>query len=505
MGILLSFIFIFCGWAAQAKPTNLPQIEFLDTAECNSDQRAIPACREFTEGGFADWDRQSIATVNAAVDKMPAQKLGRILDLIHQRGVNKIGFIKKTDGLEVAATAVRDGVAYIVVNKEFFSSRLNIGDTSEQTHALIHELIHVYIYYYIGNVYYSSEFWTGLMSALEWSYPKGLNSLVDAKERAQHVKERNRLRDSGQFELAIAEDLGYARSRGFPSLYSMTQISEYLCELVAYLIHDPTTERALPATVTNWLGKSDLAFLLDSQISNDEFAQMSERRPDVEGKFDFVGIFYVLDRPTCTVTILQHGFLRLARHCLESSWFSDFAKQTKHSFLSVAFYPAKGGVVRIEGSSMTIMGDPGDDDLAYVRYPAELTSQAISLPVFELVTDPNTPLQGALFTVGYPMPEKAQRLQRMISGPCHFDGRKGELPGYLGLLVGTTCPAWYGSSGSLIFAEITPGHLQVWGAISHTFSSDKEGKPLPSAIKRDAWGKYTDSNFSPLWLSTVRF
>ena len=136
-----------------------------------------------------------------------------------------------------------------------------------------------------------------------------------------------------------------------------------------------------------------------------------------------------------------------------------------------------------------------------MEYPAELTEMKIALPTFDFAREDSLPASETLFNVGYPSPNKVQRLQRMVSGPCHSDGRRGQLPGYLGVLIGTTCPAWYGASGSLIFSETDkPGHVKVWGVLSHTFDADANGKPLPSAIKTDAWGSYTSSNFSPMWL-----
>lgn len=481
---LLAFILIVCGWTANAGPANLPPIEFSDSS--------------------VKWDSASQQIVQTALDLAPSGKFERVLDLLRQHGLQKIIFVKNSGG-EVASTARAGDTAVIELADAFFNSKLKYGKVSQQTHVLIHELIHVYVHFTVGNSYYESPFWMNLKSALEWNYPASLNSLVSAKERGWNVKRRNELESVGQYGRAVVADLDYARQLGFPSLYSMSEMKEYVCELVAFLAHDPKMAPALPPTVTNWLLQTEFAFLLDSQKPAPETGKMAARRADVEGQFDFVGLLYIEDRPTCTVTILRHGFIRMARHCLDAKWFVDEKSETKITFISVAFFPSKGRELRIEGSAMFVAGDAGENDLAYIRYPAELTSGAITLPTFELMTDPATPAAGALFTVGYPVPEKVQRLQRMVSAPCKVDGKSGTVPGYRGHLVGTTCPAWFGASGSLILsAGDKPNHFKVWGVLSHTFSVDANAKPLASAIKKDAWGVYTDSNFSPLSLSPVR-
>jgi hypothetical protein len=234
--------------------------------------------------------------------------------------------------------------------------------------------------------------------------------------------------------------------------------------------------------------------------------QMTDRRVDINGEFDFVGLLFLNDMPVCTVSILEHGFIALARHCLDGAWFANASANTKLTFLHLEFRPAKGATVRIDGSSFNqISGDGGTNDLAYIRYPSDLTSEKIKLPIFDLMMDRFTTTP-SLFTVGYPMPDKVQHLERMISSTCQTDGRQGELTGftqiYQGELFGTTCPAWYGSSGSLLFSQgDLPGHLKVWGTLAHTFSVDANGDPLSSAIMVDAWGRTTDSNFSPLFLA----
>lgn len=488
--------------AAHARPANYPTVEFLNTANCNLNMDSNPACKLFS-GNFKDWDKASQATVQTALDQMPSGKLDRVIDVLRKGGLKKICYVLKSDGKTMAGTAVEGDTAYIEIDNDFFATQLSYpGGVSERTHALIHELIHVYIHYYVGNNLFSAPFWDGLKTGLEWNYPEGVNGLVDEKAYDNHWTIRNRLRAQGKNAEAVAEDLDYARSLGFPSLYGMSQMEEYFAELASFLIHDPAMQSVLPPTAVNWFLKSDLAFLFDSQTPLPVLTQFADRHVDVDGQFDYVGMLFFNDAPICTVTILKHGVLMLARHCIDPSWTAGATANTKYTFLNVQFRPAKGEPVLIDGLDITqIQGDTGTDDLAFIRYVADDT-KSIQLPIFDLVKDKNAPPPAAIFTVGYPMPDKVQHLERMVTNPCRLDGKTGELTGYQGELVGTTCPAWFGSSGSLIFAASTQsGHVQVLGALSHTFDVDANGQPLASAIKTDAYGSYTDSNYSPMWLA----
>jgi len=499
--VLLAIWTLFASWTVHARPANYPPVQFLDTAICNQKTDANPACNLFP-GTFADWDSASQAKVQTAIDLMPSGKLERVIDVLRKGGLKKIVYVKKTDGKTMAGTSVEGDTAYIEVDRDFFTTPLSYGNVSEQTHALIHELMHVYIHYYVGNDYFSAPFWDGLKTGLEWNYQKGLNGLIDAKAYGTHWVTRNQLKDQGKLAEAIAADLGYAHSLGFPSLYSMSQMEEYFCELASFLVHDPSMQNVPPPPVVNWFLKNELAFLFDSQTPVPVPTVFADRHVDTDGQFDYVGMLFFNDMPVCTVTILQHGFLVLARHCLDQSWFAGATADTKFTYLNVQFRPAKGQPIRIEGYNFTqIQGDTGNDDLAYIRYPAEATAN-IQLPIFDVIKDQSTPPPADVFTVGYPMPDKVQHLERMVSQSCQLNGKTGELPGYQGDLVGTTCPAWFGSSGSLFFAASPqPGHIQVLGALSHTFSVDANGQPLASAVRADAWGSYTDSNFSPMWLA----
>jgi hypothetical protein len=487
---------------AYARPTNLPPIEFLNAAKCNADASSLPVCQDFP-GTFEDWDQVSQAKVQTAIDLIPSGKFERVIDVLRQSGLKKISLVRKSDGKTMAGTSVDGDTAYIELDRDFFITSLSYSGVSEQTHALIHEMMHVFIHYKVGNDFFSDPFWTDLKTALEWNYPKRVNALVNEKAWSQHWKMRNQLKMEDQPEQAVAEDLNYARGLGFPSLYGMSQIEEYFAELGSFLVHDETMQKAPPAKVVNWFLKTDLAFLFDSQTPIPEVTQMADRHVDVDDQFDFVGMLFLNDAPICTVTILQHGFAVLARHCLDPSWFKGATAGTKFMFLNLQFHLAKGDSIRISGMDLIqIQGDTGDDDLAYIRYPAEETMHSIQLPIFDLVKDKSLPPASTIFTVGYPMPDKIQHLERIVSGPCHLDGRIGRLSGYQGELIGTTCPAWFGASGSLFFAPSPkPGHLQVLGALSHTFDIDANGQPLASALKTDAWGSYTDSNYSPIWLA----
>jgi hypothetical protein len=502
-GMIYLGLFVVSAWAA-ARPANLPPIEYFDASKCNVDSQANPACALFA-GQFATWDANSKAIAEKALDGMSGAKLEHLLTLARAGGLKKIRFVAKSANTTMAGTMVVDDIAYIELDTDFFNTQLNYPGASERTHALIHEFIHVWVHYYVGNRFFSAPFWQGLKAGLEWNYPDGLNGLVDEKAWDLHFTKRNQLKHAGQSDLAVSEDLNYARSVGFPSLYSMSQLEEYFAELCSFLIHDSTMQQALPAPAVAWLAKTDLAFLLDQPLIAAMPNSFADRKIDINGDFDFVGMLFFNDSPVCTATILKHGFIALARHCLDASWFTNSTGDTKYPFLSVQFRPASGAApIRIDGSSFSqISGDSGDDDLAYIKYPAELSSNLIRLPIFDLVMD-HFQAPPAVFTVGYPMPAKIQRLERFISNPCQYNGKEGDMPEaiYHGLMFGTTCPAWYGSSGSLMFsAGDQPGHLKIWGVLSHTFSADAQGNPLTAAIKTDGWGPYTDSNFSPLYLS----
>jgi hypothetical protein len=70
---------------------------------------------------------------------------------------------------------------------------------------------------------------------------------------------------------------------------------------------------------------------------------------------------------------------------------------------------------------------------------------------------------------------------------------------FQGILYGTTCPGWYGASGSPLLSESdSPGEFNLWGVLSDTFSSERPANH--PAKQDDFWGPFTDTNFSPMFL-----
>lgn len=226
------------------------------------------------------------------------------------------------------------------------------------------------------------------------------------------------------------------------------------------------------------------------------------------GKYSYVGFgtYYITPNfglPFCTFTILKHGVLLTARHCI--------AHQDNFSIknLTITFHDS----LVISGDDvLDIKLDSAENDFAYVYYDGFKTSGKINLPKI-IISDTELKDTEIVEMPGYPNSKDiSQKRLGIVSKNCKTTGKKAYFPpmpadpGYLGLLTEMDCPAFMGQSGSPILLSRTneQGEMEtiLFGVLTHTFSIIPDGSVDKSKALTDDIGPYLPtSNFSPTTLS----
>lgn len=222
-----------------------------------------------------------------------------------------------------------------------------------------------------------------------------------------------------------------------------------------------------------------------------------------------IGLVYVYGSPVCSGSLLAHGVFVTAKHCFKQ--FIDQQKTTQNEFLKgtanalpIALgFPSLSGqesemvMVPVSGVEKLVL-DKGENDFAFIEYDKSLTENILTIPKISIASE----IPGASYPVdlvGFP-----QGLEtRVKSFDCYATDQREKMSDkvsqnmYPGILVGTTCEAWWGMSGGPVFMNSMYDRIFV-GVVSHTFDVDEEGKLLKDRLFKDKFGKFARANFSPI-------
>lgn len=468
-------------------------MEFLDLSKCKSDYYFHPYCSSF-KGNFADWDQESTSKVQAALDKVPYEVFDRIVSK-RESFPQKIIFVRMKDQLAQAETVQLDGQIVVVLRPQFFIAESVIGGVPERLHTLVHEFFHS-----VGKDLEYTPFWPQLANILEWRFPRGPNPVSRVNEIRVAIARMNELYTRGtpkDRQEAVRIDRAFSRPRGLPSIYSTVSLTEYFAELGTHLVFEPHLVRTMPRELVMFLLKSPLGFLINIDHLS-EVAVLQPRANDfkVAHTGEFVGMFVQEQRPWCTGTMIRHGVILIASHCLESfvkRYSNEPSVGTFFPFYGFEFRRGKETIAYIDGFQMDVSLDPGRNHFAYITYDPSLTQGKVELPPIRMATKSEMAQVPNVFTLGYPLPLKPQRMVVQWSGQCAL--KLGE---------NLDCPAWFGGSGSPVMSEdpLNPDGLVLWGMLVETFSVSARGIVIPQ-VRSDSWGEFAKSLWAPLDLQFI--
>ena len=191
------------------------------------------------------------------------------------------------------------------------------------------------------------------------------------------------------------------------------------------------------------------------------------------------------------------GILVTAKHCFTHHDVEPSNIQLE--YLRVSFKNELSKNVLLYGDQIKeLVFDSGENDIAYLVFEPKELDAFIDFDNLNVEMNP-IPNEIEVLHVGYPSGD-----QRVVSFDCEFSGETGYFepritdPGYDGILLNTSCPAWYGDSGGPVFSIDEDKKIQIWGVLTHTFDVDMFGDLLEDRISEDHVGKYVmTSMFSP--------
>lgn len=505
MKAVLSFVSLVLIVMSFSSQTSALQISFMNEEGCSQSDNAA-FCRAY-QGVIGNWKDSEKSIVQAS---FPTSALGRfkvLEDLLRQVGVEHITLVRLKQGSKkedlVAEPYYSHKKAYMAIGSEYFRFKMDYpSGVIFQTHTLIHELAHLQILTTVGyNM--NSPFWTSLAESTSWSvvggfyhpeFSKGYRQAADASRTA--VK-------AGDFAKGAAIEFAFTRSAGFPSIYSMGKILEFQAELIAFLTHDSKLEKELSQDLKTWLVLNGYSELLENYQPINETPYRAGSL-STASHFDFVGLLYSEGRVVCTISIVKHGLLVTAKHCL-APFAQEIKRESKPSFLTVKFPYARTKVVLTGLGFINSELDAGDNDLAYFEYDPHATREIIDVPQIEWSTSPlDYKIGDSLIVPSYRFPKKIRR-QKLGVQECKVGAKVARLdhalPIYKGDFQDSTCTGYNLASGSPFLKKTANGYKLI-GVLSHTFEiNNSTGEILPQSLKEDEWGLYTSTVFSPAFLA----
>ncbi len=279
----------------------------------------------------------------------------------------------------------------------------------------------------------------------------------------------------------------------------MLNMREFFAELISFLVHDPKMETAITPDLHSWLLTNGYGELLHEQKILDRNPYIANPLP--EFSFEFVGLAYIDNRPRCTASVVHHGLVVTAKHCFTDS-LELLLKGGSFPFLRLEF-PYSPGKLMIYGMSIRrVAEDSVDNDVIYLHYDPQLTLNKLQVPKIQPMNSKKSLSRDEkLLLPAFRLPQKARELKMEIQF-CNATNELGQinsvLPQYTGLLRGSTCQAYFMSSGAPFYQINKNKELVLVGVLAHTFSLDINGELDQSQILKDAWGDKTFTNFSPL-------
>lgn len=219
---------------------------------------------------------------------------------------------------------------------------------------------------------------------------------------------------------------------------------------------------------------------------------MAANREIGNASLDFVGEISLRGR-RCSGFLAKHGLLVTAKHCF--SHYGEHPDTFSSKGIKVVFPSADSEVVIT--SIERLMFDSGENDIAYLVYNPEQTSNQITLGNFYFSKD----IEGDfdIYRAGFSGEEEFVNTRILTKG-CRFNQKTGYFParitdpGYDGLLLDTECPAWFGDSGGPVIYK-SEDKFVIVGILSHTFEVDYAGNIPLEAIERDIFGRFVKTSF----------
>lgn len=195
------------------------------------------------------------------------------------------------------AGSVNDnGQLVIFLSPQIVESEVHYSSVSQLKHVLIHELFHFYVTHFMGSDFFQGPLWQELAQLLNWSLPTKSHPTSTSSEFAEARRKKGELIKAGQVDEAFALDRKLARSAGFPSLYAMTHLQEYLTEVLTFLSYETGFRDTLSDSLWQFLIKNKLAGL------NAAHEELEDKVPLING-------------PNCWNSVLyQKGFVSHIRY-----------------------------------------------------------------------------------------------------------------------------------------------------------------------------------------------
>jgi V8-like Glu-specific endopeptidase len=234
--------------------------------------------------------------------------------------------------------------------------------------------------------------------------------------------------------------------------------------------------------------------------SNNHHSGLNERS-ESGSRYTSVGVILKNGRQSCTGTFVDHGLMITAKHCF------DFPvdKASVSVIFSENDLTDSGASNKISNRDVVdVIADDDSNDIAYILYRPEVTRQAGFLEPMNPESKHKPDAGLAALSVGFPDARNlgiGDRYRRVVSENCQTTDQQGNVQGYDGALLGTTCEGWFGNSGGPVFVMFHPRAGYEWiGVLTHTFENIDDTSNL-SALKDDRFGRWASINYSPFYLA----
>jgi hypothetical protein len=475
---------------------------------------------------YRSWNTDEVLSVQKSIKNIYWKSLDPLVKTIKESTKYPIYIAKVEDDSLEASSEIFDDKMVLFLSNRLLKTDTQYHFSSEKTHTITHELMHFYINIKYRRDYFLGEFWIKLVKATDWSSARDAHYLTRTDTISQAFKRKHDLIQLGKKSEALNIDIAVARGYGFPSLYSMTKIEEFVAELYTYLIYDPHLSDELSQSIYDFVKTTEFGNLLKSRLPVSHPPTESVRT--ITKSYEFVGRMFLESQPTCTVFLIAHGKAVTAKHCFKQIFknsaslpqmknsfsplfketrISDETKITHPAYISLEFYSQKfPDPILITGLQIeSFYADSGQNDWAYIDYDPKVTEGLLKIPKIELSTLKETKADDSIYSVGYFLPQKVQTQNRFISRGV-TTGLTGSLekilPEYEGILQDSTLPGWYLASGSPIFRgqpdqnDDQNSPIELLGILSHTFEVLEDGSLDNTLLKKDFWGNWTKANFS---------
>jgi V8-like Glu-specific endopeptidase len=276
-----------------------------------------------------------------------------------------------------------------------------------------------------------------------------------------------------------------------------------VCRTVLVLLVACGTAPASSATNATDAG-SELPVLPGAMRYDGELVDVgaeSPTRTSVNDAYTAVGVMLREGVPHCAGLLLRHDLFVTARHCAADPSRLTLVFLKKQVFSSVEALGADDVVVGPASIRDRIVDAEAVEfpanDLASYRIDPDATANVGLLTAKISTAKPRSGQKVSI--IGFPSFAGATSHSRVMSAPCAFGARVGDIPLYGKNQFETTCPGWFGNSGGPALSFTPEGEPVLVGVVSHTFSFADPAAPNSIApTGSDALGELVPVTVSPL-------